>query len=64
MNSTNDEYNWGNQRINAFEPMTHQVAYRSVDFMSDKEIHDIGYRDEIELQNFIDQNFMLYEAGE
>jgi len=63
MNSTNDEYNWSNQRINAFEPMTHQDAYRSVDFMSDKEIQDIGYRDEIELQNFIDQNFMLYEAG-
>jgi hypothetical protein len=63
MNPTSDEYDWGNARINPFEPMTHQDACRTVDFMSDSEIHKIGYRDETELLDYIDRHYMLYETG-
>lgn len=63
MNPTNDEYDWGNGRNNPFEPMTYPDAFRTVDYMSDKEIRRMGYQSELELQEFINRHYMLYETG-
>ncbi len=61
MNSTYDEYDWGNARINPFEPMTQKDAFQFVDQMSDKEIRKLGYDGDEELFKQISQSFMINE---
>ena len=56
-----ESYEWGTERINILNPLPYPNAIRTVDFMDDQEILDLGFKSEHELQDAINQKNMLSE---
>ena len=56
-----ESYEWGTERINLLDPLPYPDAMRTVDFMDDREILALGFKSEHELQDVINQQFMLSE---
>ena len=56
-----ESYEWGTERINLLDPLPYPNAIRTVDFMDNQEILDLGFKSEHELQDAINQQFMLSE---
>ena len=56
-----ESYEWGTERINHLDPLPYPDAMRTVDFMDDHEILALGFKSEHELQDAINQQFMLSE---
>jgi len=56
-----ESYEWGTERINLLDPLPYPVVMKTVDFMDDHEILDLGFNSEHELRDMITRQFMLSE---
>jgi hypothetical protein len=56
-----ESYEWGTERINILNPLPYPDAMRTVDFMDDQEILDLGFNSEHDLQDTLNRQFMLSE---
>ena len=59
-----EAYEWGGERINSLEPLSYPESMRIASAMKDTDIHALGYNNEYELQDMINQQFMLSEWAE
>lgn len=56
-----EAYEWGGAGVNALEPLLYPSWVRIASTLSDTEIHALGYGNEQELMDMINQQFMISE---
>jgi hypothetical protein len=61
MTFNTDEYEWDTPMKNPFSPMTYPDSIKTASTMSDRQIERMGLGGEEELQDLINQCYMLYE---
>jgi len=56
-----EAYEWGGEKVNALEPLSYPSCVRIASTLSGTEIHALGYGNEEELMDMINQQFMISE---
>jgi len=56
-----NEYDFGETKINPLAPYTIDKTYEIVDKMTDKEIMKLGFEDEEDMYDYINNNYTITE---
>ena len=59
-----EAYEWGGERVNDLDALSYPEWVSIIGAMSPDEIHALGYNNDYELQDMINQQFMISEWSE